>query len=102
MYTYLRSVAHVGRELYEATVALKVFRVPGLIHGSHAILTLTEYLLTIINGFTNILNSLKYVTFLNLCKLSQNHAANLIKTKDQGPIALGLAENSYFFMYVLL
>jgi hypothetical protein len=39
VYTYLRSVAHVGRELYEATVALKVFRVPGLIHGSHAILT---------------------------------------------------------------
>ncbi len=43
VYTYLRSVAHVGRELYEATVALKVFRVPGLIHGSHAVLTLTEY-----------------------------------------------------------
>ncbi len=55
LYTYLRSVAHVGRELYEATVALKVFRVPGLFHGSHAVLTLTEYFLTIINGFTNIL-----------------------------------------------
>jgi hypothetical protein len=40
-----------------------------------------------------------YLTLLNRCKLSHNHAANLIKTKDQGPIALGLAENSYFLMH---
>ena len=64
---YLLPVSHAGRELYQATIALEVFRVPAEVHSIH-----TPLQVNISNGWRNLtcllLTSVMYSSHLaHLC-----------------------------------